>query len=63
MESSDSITPTTGIKERAKYTCNEYREEMILASLRQRLATAEFSSDEKDELIKEIERIEKDMGF
>ncbi|MBF0232039.1 MAG: hypothetical protein HQK62_01750 [Desulfamplus sp.] len=51
------------MKEKAKYTCNEYREEMILAALRQRLANADLSLEEKKALIKEIEKIEKEMGF
>ncbi|MBF0376990.1 MAG: hypothetical protein HQK72_05860 [Desulfamplus sp.] len=46
-----------------KYTCNEYREEMILASLRQRLANAELTEEQKHILINEIEKIEKEMGF
>jgi len=54
---------SASVKSKTQYTCNEYREEMILASLRQRLANAELSHDEKLALMKEIEKIEKEMGF
>ncbi|MBF0112845.1 MAG: hypothetical protein HQK74_08955 [Desulfamplus sp.] len=50
-------------KNRSKYTCNDYREEMILASLRQQLANPDLSQEAKESLIKEIEKIEKDMGL
>ncbi|MBF0203153.1 MAG: hypothetical protein HQK67_02325 [Desulfamplus sp.] len=63
MNSSDDIKKTSSKQKSIKYTCNEYREEMILVSLRQRLATEKLSSDEKDKLIEEIEKIEKSMGF
>jgi len=51
------------IKNKTRYTCNEYREEMILASLRQRLANADLSEDDRQTLIQEVEKIEKEMGF
>ncbi|MBF0303058.1 MAG: hypothetical protein HQK73_08460 [Desulfamplus sp.] len=51
------------IKKTLKYTCNEYREEMILASLRQRLSNKSLSPDEMQALINEIEKIESEMGF
>ena len=46
-----------------KYTCNEYRQEMILAGLQQRLATADLTSEEKKQLIMEIEKLEIAMGL
>ncbi|MBF0572585.1 MAG: hypothetical protein HQK69_02320 [Desulfamplus sp.] len=49
--------------DKLKYTCNEYREEMILASLRQRLTNSELTEEQRYILIKEIEKIEKEMGF
>lgn len=45
------------------YTCNEYREEMILLGLRQKLLQPELSAEERDKLIKEIARLEKAIGF
>lgn len=63
MNNLNSITTTDQTKKKVRYTCNEYREEMILAGLRQRLATAQLSSDEREKLIKEIEKIEEKMGF
>jgi len=46
-----------------KYTCNEYRQEMILAGLQRRLATADLTSEEKKQLIMEIEKLEIAMGL
>ncbi len=46
-----------------KYTCLEYREEMILLGLQKRLATPGLSAEERDSLLKEIERVEKEMGI
>lgn len=54
---------SASVKNKTRYTCNEYREEMILASLRQRLANAELSHDERLALMREVEKIEKEMGF
>ncbi|SLM33254.1 conserved hypothetical protein [Desulfamplus magnetovallimortis] len=46
------------------YTCSEYRQEMILTSLKNRLASSsELSPEEKNELTREIERLEEEMGF
>ena len=45
------------------YTCNEYREEMILAGLKKRFAQNGLSENERSEVEKEILRIEKVMGF
>jgi hypothetical protein len=46
-----------------KYTCNEYREEMILAGLRKRLNQADLSNEERLEIEEEVLRREKEMGF
>jgi len=46
-----------------KYTCRDYREEMILLGLRRRLNQADLGVDERKEIIKEIENIEKQMGM
>ena len=45
------------------YTCREYREEMILAGLRKRIAHTDLSEHERSEIEKEIHRMEKVMGF
>ena len=45
------------------YTCNEYREEMILLSLQRQLNDPDTPPDKKKELQKEIQRIEAQMGL
>ena len=42
-----------------KYTCNDYREEMILLGLKRRLYREDLSEDERKKILKEIETIEK----
>lgn len=44
-----------------KYTCTDYRIEMILVSLRQRLKQENLNEDEKKDLILQIEEIEAAM--
>ena len=44
-----------------QYTCNEYREEMILLSLRQRLHKKGLAESEKETIRKEISRLESAM--
>jgi hypothetical protein len=45
------------------YTCNEYREEMVLVGLRRRLADPSLDSTEKAKLEKEIKKLEVQMGM
>ena len=45
------------------YTCNEYREEMILLTLRRKLAGDGLGEDERRRLGEEIARLEKHMGM
>jgi hypothetical protein len=45
------------------YTCNEYREEMILAGLKKRLTQAGLSENERSDIEQEIHRIEKILDF
>ncbi len=45
------------------YTCNEYREEMILAGLRKQLCRTDLSDKEREALEQEVIRREKAMGF
>ena len=44
-----------------KYTCNEYRQEMILLSLRLRLHRPEATEAEKEVIRSEIKKIEAAM--
>ena len=44
-----------------KYTCADYRIEMILLSLRQRLQQEDLSEEEREDIILQIEKIEKAM--
>lgn len=46
-----------------RYTCNDYRQEMMLAGLRKQLAEAPLSKSRKERLEKEIRRLEADMGL
>lgn len=46
-----------------KYTCNEYREEMILLALQRRLANPELTPEERKALEAEIAQVEKEMGL
>lgn len=46
-----------------KYTCNDYREEMVLLGFRKRLNNPDIREEEKKELLKEIRKIEKNMGL
>jgi hypothetical protein len=44
-----------------KYTCADYRTEMILVSLRQRLKEEDLNEAEKKDIILQIEKLEEDM--
>jgi hypothetical protein len=46
-----------------KYTCNEYREEMILLGLKKKLTSSDLTEAEKEALNKEIKKIEKSMDM
>ncbi len=54
----EKVKPGSG-----KYTCNEYREEMILLSLQKQLASPDLTPGEKQGLLEEITKIEKQMGL
>ena len=47
----------------SQYTCNDYREEMILLGLRHKLQNEDLTEEERMNLTKEIDRLEKAMGF
>ena len=46
-----------------KYTCNEYRAEMILLALQRKLASDNITPEEKDTLLAQIAKLEKQMGI
>lgn len=46
-----------------QYTCNDYRQEMILLGLRQKLQRSDLTDAEKAKLLEEISRLEKVIGF
>lgn len=46
-----------------KYTCNEYREEMILLGLQKKFASPGLTEEEKEKLNKEIKEITKLMDM
>lgn len=50
-------------KNGGQYTCNEYREEMILLGLQKKLSSEELTPEEKGSLLKEIATVEKQMGI
>ena len=47
----------------SQYTCNDYREEMIILGLRQKLQNKDLSEEERMKLNKEIDRLEKAIGL
>jgi hypothetical protein len=46
-----------------KYTCNDYRSEMILLGLNQRLEDEALSEEERIEIEKQIKELEAIMGL
>jgi hypothetical protein len=46
-----------------KYTCAEYRQEMILVGLRKQLSKPDLSESERKNLETQIEKIEEAMGL
>jgi len=49
------------LDDNSRYTCREYREEMLLLGLRRRLAADDLSESEKQALIKQIRQLEDSM--
>jgi hypothetical protein len=45
------------------YTCTDYREEMILLGLRKQLENQGLTKEERQQIEKEILRLEKIIGF
>lgn len=50
-------------RQASPYTCNEYREEMILLTLRRKLQNDDLDENERNCLCEEIARLEKHMGM
>lgn len=46
-----------------KYTCNDYRQEMILAALQRQLQQPNLGEERRRRLLREIERLEAEMGL
>ena len=46
-----------------RYTCSDYRQEMILAGLRRQLAQTDLTPAEKERLEEQIRRLETEMGM
>jgi hypothetical protein len=40
------------------YTCSEYRQEMVLLGLKNRLSSENLSDEEKQNLVEEIKKLE-----
>lgn len=49
--------------DQAKYTCSDYREEMILVALQRKLNKADLSEEQKARLRQEIAELETKMGL
>lgn len=45
------------------YTCNDYRQEMILAGLQRQLARPDLTDAEKKHLKEQIRKLEAEMGM
>ncbi len=48
---------------KGKYTCNDYREEMILLGLQKRLNQPGLSEEERRIILADIREIERQMGM
>ena len=46
-----------------RYTCADYRKEMILVSLKRRINKGSLSDEERDKLLSEIRRLESEMNM
>jgi hypothetical protein len=46
-----------------RYTCNDYRQEMMLAGLRKQLANPDLDESEKKHLEQHIRQLETEMGI
>ncbi|MBT8342042.1 MAG: hypothetical protein HKP58_07935 [Desulfatitalea sp.] len=46
-----------------KYTCTQYREEMVLLGLKRRLSEPALNTEERKRIEKEIKKLEAQMGM
>ena len=46
-----------------RYTCTDYREEMMLLGLRKRLRDEQLSESEREKILQEIRYLETEMGM
>ena len=46
-----------------KYTCDDYRKEMMLLALRKRLQQKDLSKEEKDRIVEEIKKMEEETNL
>jgi uncharacterized membrane protein len=44
-----------------KYTCEDYRKEMMLLALRERLQQGDLSEEERSKVIEEIKKLEEEI--
>ena len=47
----------------SNYTCNDYREEMILLGLQKQLARPGLTPEQRQDLLRQIAEVEKKMGL
>ena len=45
------------------YTCNDYRQEMILLGLKRRLEDPEIDEKERQQIEEQIRKLEQEMGI
>jgi hypothetical protein len=57
------LPPMTSYHPTGAYTCQEYREEMILLALQKKLTAPDLSPEEKQRLLEEIAEVEARMGM
>jgi hypothetical protein len=46
-----------------RYTCREYRQEMILLGLKQQLENADLTQEERRKIENDIRKLEAEMGM
>lgn len=49
--------------EKGRYTCADYRQEMMLAGLRKRLADPHLDESERQKLAEQVRQLEREMGL
>jgi hypothetical protein len=63
MEKKDSPSHSGKGTLNQPYTCSSYRQEMILAGLRKRLAAEHLSAEEQKVIQEQIRKLEREMGL